>query len=408
MKILVAGAKGFVGKNLVETLKTIRDGKKKDTHLFIESIYEYDKENTAEELETFCNDCDFVFNLAGVNRPKDVSEFQSGNFGFAETLLKTLKKNNNTCPVMFSSSIQASLIGQYANSAYGKSKKAGEELFFQYAAWTGAKVLVYRFPNLFGKWCKPNYNSVVATFCNAVANDLPYTVNDRGTQLELLYIDDLVDEMLNALKNFEHHCDYNGLDPVPSEYGCYCYTPITYKVTLGRIADLLESFKKQKETLLFDSIPTGSFEKKLYSAYLSYLSEENAIFNLNISNDNRGLFAEFFKTQTNGQFSINITKPGMKKGEHWHHTKIEIFLVVSGHGLIQERRVGVDDNGHTYPIREYHVSGDRLQCVYILPGYTHNIINLSKSEDLITVMWANELFDNIHPETYHENVVMDF
>lgn len=404
MKVLVTGAKGFVGRNLVETLKNIRDGKKRDTSLLIESVYEYDKANTAEELDAFCFDCDFVFHFAGVNRPKDESEFQEGNFGFASALLDALKRHRNACPVMLSSSIQASLTGRYAGLPYGESKKAVEELFFNYAVETGAKVLIYRFPNVFGKWCRPNYNSAVATFCNAIANDLEYTVTDDSTELELLYIDDLINEMLEALKAGEHHCEYDGVNPIPAKEGKFCYAPKTHNVTLGQIVELLESFSKQPETLLFDSIPDDSFEKKLFSTYLSYLPVEKTIFDLKCAEDNRGSFTEFFRNKDIGQFSINVSKPGMTKGQHWHHTKIEIFLVVSGHGLIQERKIGLDMDGNPYPVREFEVSGEKLQCVYMLPGYTHNIMNLSGTENLVTVMWANEIFSAAHPETYHENV----
>lgn len=405
VKILITGASGFVGKNLVENLKNIRDGKDRTRpDLHITSVYEYGRNNTAGELERFCSDCDFVFHFAGVNRPQNLLDFQTCNVGLAETLLDMLKKYNNTCPVVFSSSIQAALTGRYTGSLYGESKKRGEQMLFDYSRETGAKVLVYRFPNLFGKWCRPNYNSAVATFCNAVANRLPYTVDDCSTELELLYIDDLVYEMLNALENCEHSCNYEGLEPVPSDEGRYCYVPLTYKVTLGQIVDLLESFKQQPDSLLFTSIPTDSFEKKLYATYLSYLPEDKTIFDLHTNADHRGSFTEFFKTFSHGQFSINVSKPGVTKGQHWHNTKAEIFIVVSGHGLIQERRIGTDENGCRYPVREFEVSGDRLQCVYMLPGYTHNIINLSETENMVTVMWANELFDPGNPETYSENV----
>ncbi len=420
MNILVTGAKGFVGKNLCENLKAIRDGKKRDRPgLHINSIYEYDINSTPKELDEYCADCDFVFNLAGVNRPKDVSEFKASNFGFANELLETLRAHHNISPVMLSSSVQASLAGRFGASEYGLSKRDGEELFFKYNIDTGAKVLVYRFPNLFGKWCKPNYNSAVATFCNAVANDEEYTVNDRTTEIESLFIDDLLTEFFDALEGKEHHCEYpktgeivdgvkyDGLTPLPISSGRYCYVPITHKVTLGRIVDLLEEFKAQPETFLFTSIPEGSFEKKLYSTYLSYLPEEKTIFDLHGSVDNRGSFTEFFKNADVGQFSINVSKPGMTKGQHWHNGKMEIFLVVSGEGLVQERRIGLDEDGKPYPVREYRVSGNKLQCVYMLPGYTHNIINTSADRDLITVMWANEIFDNEHPETYHEDVVVD-
>lgn len=418
MKILVTGASGFVGKNLVETLKTIRDGKKRDTSLVIDDIYEYDKESTRDDLERYCKDCDFVFNLAGVNRPKDTSEFMSGNFGFASELLDTLKKQDNKCPIMLSSSIQASLTGRFGDSEYGRSKLAGEELFFEYSKETGAKVLVYRFPNLYGKWARPNYNSAVATFCNAFANDLEYTVNDPNVELELLYIDDLVQEMLRALEGIENRCEYpeenkeidgrvyDGLTPCPVDDGRYCYVPVTHKVTLGRIVELLEKFKAQPVTRVFTSIPEDSFEKRLYSTYLSYLPEEKTIFDLKGAIDERGSFTEFFRNKDAGQFSISVSKPGKVKGQHWHHTKMEIFLVVSGHGLIQERRLGINpETGKEYPVREFEVFGDKLQCVYMLPGYTHNIINLSDTQDLVTVMWANEIFDVNHPETYHEEVV---
>ena len=417
MKILVTGAKGFVGRNLVETLKCIRDGKKRDTALDIDEIYEYDIDSTQEDLEKFCADCDFVFNLAGVNRPQDQSEFMSGNFGFASTLLDTLKLYDNKCPIMLSSSIQASLRGRFGDSEYGRSKLAGEELFFQYGEETEAKVLIYRFPNLFGKWCRPNYNSAVATFCNAFANDLPYKVNDPSVELELLYIDDLISEMLLALEGREHHCEYpkegevvegerfDGLTPLPKPDGRYCFVSTTQKITLGEIVKWLESFRAQPETLLFSSIPEGSFEKKLYSTYLSYLPAEKTIFSLKGASDERGSFTEFFKNSGIGQFSVNVSKPGQTKGQHWHHTKMEIFMVVSGHGLIKERQIGTDPaTGEPYPIREYEVSGEQLQCVYMLPGYTHNIINLSDTEDLVTIMWANEIFDPGHPETYFEEV----
>lgn len=411
MKVLVTGANGFVGKNLVETLKCIRDNKKNDAGLYISEIYEYDINNTVEELECFCGKCDFVFDLAGVNRPKDNVEFMSGNFGFASELLELLKRNNNKCPVMISSSVQASLKGRFGDSEYGRSKLAGEELCFEYEKETGAKVLVYRFPNLYGKWCRPNYNSAVATFCNAVANDLPYTVNDPSVELELLYIDDLVDEMLLALKGQEHRCIYdetNGITAIENPNGKYCYVPLTHRVTLGRIVELLKEFSLQPIKLLFTSVPYDSFEKRLYSTYLSYLPENKTIFDLSGATDDRGSFTEFFRNKDIGQFSINVSKPGKTKGQHWHHTKMEIFLVVSGHGLIQERRIGIDpETGKDYPVREFEVSGNKLQCVYMLPGYTHNIINLSDTQDMVTVMWANEIFDAKHPETYHEDVVVN-
>lgn len=406
MKILVTGAAGFVGKNLVETLKCAADGRDKfhgiDDDIV---IYEYDKASTLEELDKYCSDCDFVFNLAGVNRPKDTSEFMEGNFGFASTLLDTLKKHGNTCPVMISSSIQATLLGRYAGSDYGKSKLAGEELFFKYGQEIGAKVLVYRFPNLFGKWCRPNYNSAVATFCNNKANGLEITVNDPTTELELVYIDDLVNEMVNALRGDEHRCDYDeDGQVVPDTAGRYCYVPVSHHVTLGEIVELLDSFVAEPSTLMMPAIPNGSFAKKLYSTYLSYLPKDKACFDLKMNVDNRGSFTELLKTADHGQFSVNISKPGITKGQHWHHTKWEFFIVVSGHGLIQQRRVGVDENGKPYPMIEYEVSGEKIQAVHMLPGYTHNIINLSDTEDLVTLMWANELLEPDRPDTYREEV----
>lgn len=398
MKILVTGSNGFFGRNLVENLKNIRDGKDR-THpaLNVDEIYEYDINNTEEELDKFCSDCDFVFNLAGVNRPKEQSEYMQGNFGFASMLLETLKKHRSTCPVMLSSSIQASLIGRY-DSEYGRSKRAGEDLFFNYAEETGAKVLVYRFPNMFGKWCCPNYNSVVATFCHNIANDLPIQINDRSTELELVYIDDLVDEMICALGGKSHRCDYDGLTPIPSESGRFCYVPITHKVTLGEISDLLYEFHDQRKTLLMPEIPKGSFEKKLYSTYLSYLPKEKICFPLKMNTDTRGSFTELLKTENCGQFSVNISKPGITKGQHWHNTKWEFFIVVSGHGLIQERILTKDE------VLEFEVSGDKIEAVHMLPGYTHNIINLSDTEDLVTLMWANEQFDPEKPDTFWEKV----
>ena len=398
MKILVTGAKGFVGKNLCAMLQTIRDGRNRTRNICIEEIYEYDIDTAPELLDEYCAKADFVFNLAGVNRPKEQSEFMAGNFGFASTLLDTLKKHNNTCPVMLSSSIQATLIGRYGQSDYGRSKLAGEELFFTYGEQTGAQVLVYRFPNLFGKWCRPNYNSAVATFCNNIANDLPITVNDRSTELELLYIDDLMDEMLDALEGKAHRCDYDGLTPVPGENGRYCYAPVTHKVTLGEIVDLLETFKNQPKTLVMPEIPGGSFAKKLYSTYLSYLPKEAVSFPLKMNVDDRGSFTELLKTAGCGQFSVNISKPGITKGQHWHHSKWEFFIVVSGHGLIQERKIGSDE------VIEFEVSGDRIEAIHMLPGYTHNIINLSETENLVTVMWANEAFDPGRPDTFFEKV----
>jgi len=398
MKILVTGAKGFVGKNLVCNLYNIKEGKNRTRNLNIEDIFEYDIDSTPEELDTYCRECDFVFNLAGVNRPKDQSEFMTGNFGFASTLLDTLKKHGNNCPVMLSSSIQATLIGRYGTSDYGKSKLAGEELFFEYGKETGAKVLVYRFPNLFGKWCRPNYNSAVATFCNNIANDLEITVNDRSTELELLYIDDLVEEMLDALEGKEHHCEFDGVNTVLKEDGRYCAAPTTHHVTLGEIVDLLESFKKQPENLVVPEIPYNSFAKKLYSTYLSYLPKEKVSFPLKMNVDDRGSFTELLKSDKVGQVSINISKPGITKGEHWHNTKWEFFIVVSGHGLIQERKIGTDE------IIEFEVFGDKIEAIHMLPGYTHNIINLSETENLVTVMWANESFDPNHPDTFFEKV----
>lgn len=398
MNILVTGAKGFVGRNLCENLKNIRDGKDRTRSFTVENIFEYDIDSSETELDEYCSKADFVFNLAGVNRPKDNSEFMNGNFGFASTLIDTLKNHNNKCPVMLSSSIQATLIGRYGESDYGKSKLAGENLFFDYGKETGAKVLVYRFPNLFGKWCRPNYNSAVATFCNNIANDLPIQVNDRNTELELLYIDDLVEEMMSALCNKEHHCEYDGLNPVEKSDGKYCYVPVTYKVTLGQIVDTLEAFKNQPNTLIMPEIPFNSFTKKLYSTYLSYLPKEKVAFSLKMNCDDRGSFTELLKTTNFGQFSVNISKPGITKGEHWHNTKWEFFIVVSGHALIQERKIGTDE------VIEFDVSGDNIQAVHMLPGYTHNIINLSESENLVTVMWANEQFDKTHPDTFGEKV----
>lgn len=399
MKILVTGAKGFVGKNLCASLKNIRDGKdRRFPDLKIEEIFEYDIDNTAEELDAWCKDCNFVFNLAGVNRPKDQSEFMTGNFGFVSTMLDTLKKHGNKCPVMLSSSIQATLAGRFGTSEYGKSKKAGEELFFDYSKETGAKVLVYRFPNLFGKWCRPNYNSAVATFCSAFANNLPYTINDPSIELELLYIDDLIDEMICALLGKEHHCEFEGVETVMKEDGRYCAATVTHKVTLGEIVEFLKGFAEQPNTLMIPEIPEGSFAKKLYSTYLSYLPKEKVAFPLKMNVDERGSFTELVHTLNAGQVSINISKPGITKGQHWHNTKWEFFIVVSGHGLIQERKIGTDE------VIEFEVSGDNIQCVHMVPGYTHNIINLSKTENLVTVMYCNEIFDPNHPDTYFEKV----
>ena len=399
MKILVTGAKGFVGRNLVSQLRNIAEGKTKwytvDSDI---TVYEYDIDSSAEDLDMYCSDCNFVFNLAGVNRPQNPEEFMQGNFGFASTLLDTLKKHDNKCPVMLSSSIQATLVGRYADGDYGKSKKAGEELFFDYSAETGAKVLVYRFPNLFGKWCRPNYNSAVATFCNNIANDLPIQVNDRSTQMELVYIDDLVDEMIGALAGKEHHCEFDGIETVLREDGKYCAVPVSHHVTLGEIVDLLEAFARQPQTLVVPEIPEGSFAKKLYSTYLSYLPKEKISFPLKMNIDQRGSFTELLKTEKCGQFSVNISKPGITKGQHWHHSKWEFFIVVSGKGLIQLRKIDSNE------VLNFEVSGDKIEAVKMLPGYTHNIINLSDTEDLVTLMWANESFDPSRPDTYFEPV----
>ncbi len=398
MKILVTGAKGFVGRNLCAQLRNVRDGKAKFYgDVTVSEIFEYDIDSTPEQLDAYCKDAYFVFNLAGVNRPQNPEEFMQGNFGFASTLLDTLKKHGNTCPVMISSSIQATCIGRY-DSEYGRSKKAGEELFFEYGRKTGAKVLVYRFPNLFGKWCRPNYNSAVATFCNNIANDLPIQVNDPSVQLELLYIDDLVDEMVACLKGEEHRCEFDGVDTVLTDEGRYCAVPTTHKVTLGEIVNLLEEFKNQPETLLIPCIPDNSFAKKLYSTYLSYLPKEKASFPLKMNVDERGSLTELVKSVDRGQVSINISKPGITKGQHWHNTKWEFFIVVAGKGLIQQRKVGTDE------VLNFEVSGERIEAVHMLPGYTHNIINLSETENLVTVMWANELLDPNKPDTYFEVV----
>ena len=395
MKILVTGAKGFVGKNLCAQLNNIREGKIRCYQdIKIEEIFEYDTDSTIEELETACKECDFVFNLAGVNRPRNQEEFMQGNFGFVSTLLDTLKKYGNKVPVMLSSSAQASLAGRFGNSEYGRSKKAGEDLFLQHEKETGAKVLVYRFPNLFGKWSRPNYNSAVATFCNNIANDLPIHVNDPAVELELLYIDDLVDEMIEALQGKEHRCEFEGLTVLPNENGRYCYCPITHKVTLGEIVELLHQFKEQPQTLLMPEIPYNSFSKKLYSTYLSYLPKDKTIFPLKMNVDNRGSFTELLKTVNCGQFSVNISKPGITKGQHWHHTKWELFIVVYGKALIQQRRIDSDE------VLNFEVSGEKIEAVHMLPGYTHSIINLSDTNDLVTLMWANEAFDPNKPDTY--------
>ena len=399
MKILVTGAKGFVGKNLCAQLNNIKDGKARCYgDLQIDEVFEYDLESTDEDIERYCAEADFVFNLAGVNRPKDQEEFMKGNFGFASKLLDTLKKHSNKCTVMLSSSAQASLTGRFGNSEYGRSKKAGEDLFLGYAQETGAKVLIYRFPNLYGKWCRPNYNSAVATFCNNIANDLPIQVNDPKVELELLYIDDLLEEMVLALKGKEHHCEFDGLEVLPKMDGKYCYCPVTHKATLGEIVDLLHQFVDMPKTLMIPEIPENSFAKRLYSTYLSYLPQKKAIFDLKMNKDNRGSFTELVHTLNCGQVSINISKPGILKGDHWHHSKWEQFIVVSGHGLIQQRKEGTDE------ILEFEVSGDKIQSVIMLPGYTHNIINLSDTENLVTVMYCNEIFNPNHPDTYHDSV----
>ena len=411
MKILVTGAAGFVGRNLVENLKNIRDSKNRTRpSLKIEEIFEYDMNNTPEDLDRFCSECDFVFNLAGVNRPKDPKEFREGNFGFASTLLETLKKHENKCPVMLSSSLQATLAGRFGTSEYGLSKRDGEELFFRYAAETGAAVYVYRFPNLAGKWVRPNYNSAVGTFCHNIAHDLPVTVNDPSVVLELLFIDDLLEEMYDALEGHSHRAEYpktdevidgvryDGLTPRPLPDGRYCYAPVTHKASLGEIVELLHTFHDQPKTLMMPSIPEGSFAKKLYSMYLSYLPKEKVAFDLKMNCDDRGSFTELLKTADHGQFSVNISKPGITKGQHWHNSKWEFFIVVSGCALIQERKIGTDE------VLEFEVSGERIQAVHMLPGYTHNIINLSETEDLVTVMWANEVFDPGRPDTFFEKV----
>ena len=406
MKILVTGAKGFVGKNLCANLRNIQEGKDRTRpDLKIDEVFEYDIDSAPAELEKWCKEADFVFNLAGVNRPQNQEEFMQGNFGFASTLLDTLKKYGNKCPVMLSSSQQASLTGRFGNSEYGRSKKAGEDLFLKYQEETGAKVLIYRFPNLFGKWCRPNYNSAVATFCNNIANDLPIQVNDASVELELLYIDDLVDEMLNCLEGKEHRCEFEGLDVLPTtnctndtNKGRYCYCPVTHKVTLGHIVELLHQFAEQPKTLMIPEIPFNSFEKKLYSTYLSYLPKGKVAFPLKMNVDERGSFTELVHTLNSGQVSINISKPGITKGQHWHNTKWEFFIVVAGHGLIQERKLGTDD------VIEFEVSGDNIQCIHMLPGYTHNIINLSETENLVTVMYCNEIFNPNKPDTFFEKV----
>lgn len=399
MKILVTGAKGFVGRNLCAQLNNIREGKARCYgDLQIDKVYEYDLDSAPEQLEEWCRECDFVFNLAGVNRPKDPEEFMKGNFGFASTLLDTLKKYGNKAPVMLSSSAQASLTGRFGNSEYGRSKKAGEDLFLLYGQENGVKVLVYRFPNLYGKWCRPNYNSAIATFCHNIANDLPITVNDPSVELEVLYIDDLVDEMILALKGEEHRCEFNGLEVLPTPDGRYCYCPVTHRATLGEIVELLEQFKRIPPTLMMPQMPADGFAKRLLSTYLSYLPKEKAVFDLKTNSDQRGSFTELVHTPNCGQVSVNISRPGVTKGQHWHNTKWEQFIVVKGHGLIQMRKEGTDE------VIEYEVSGDKIQSVIMLPGYTHNIINLSDTEDLVTVMYANETFDPERPDTYFDPV----
>lgn len=395
MKILVTGAKGFVGKNLCAQLNNIREGKNKSYgDLTISEVFEYDIDSSLEQLDSYCQSCDFVFNLAGVNRPQNQEEFMQGNFGFASTLLDLLKKHKNSCPVMISSSIQATLAGRFGNSEYGKSKKAGEELMFEYAQETGAKVLVYRFPNLFGKWCRPNYNSAIATFCHNIANDLPIQVNDRSVKMELLYIDDLVDEMIHAIHGDEHRCEFEGVETIPTEAGHYCYCPITHKTTLGEIVDWIYAFAEQPKTLTIPEIPENSLAKKLYSTYLSYLPKEKVAFPLKMNIDQRGSFTELVHTLNCGQVSINISKPGITKGQHWHNTKWEFFIVVSGHGLIQQRRIDSEE------VIEFEVTGENIQCIHMLPGYTHNIINLSDTQDLVTVMYCNEIFNPNKPDTF--------
>ena len=411
MKVLVTGAAGFAGRNLVENLKNIRDGKNRTRpQIRIDEICEYDVDNTFEDLDRFCSDCDFVFNLAGVNRPQDPGQFREGNFGFASQLLDTLKKHDNKCPVMLSSSLQASLAGRFGTSAYGLSKKEGEELFFAYGEETGAPVYVYRFPNLAGKWIRPNYNSAVATFCHNIARDLPVTVNDPAVELELLFIEDLLEEMYDMLEGHPHRCDYpkagevidgieyDGLTPYWCEEGRYCAAPVTHKATLGRIVELLHIYHDEPKTLWMPSIPEGSFEKKLYSMYLSYLPKEKAVYDLKMNSDARGCFTELLKTDDHGQFSVNVMRPGMTKGQHWHNSKWELFIAVYGHGLIQQRKVGTDE------VMEFEVSGEKLQAVQTLPGSAHNIINLSDTEDLVVLIWSNEVFDPEHPDTFAEKV----
>lgn len=399
MKILVTGAKGFVGRNLVENLKNIRDGKNRTRpQIKIDEIYEFDLDSTNDELDQYCAQADFVFNLAGVNRPKDPEEFKAGNYGFASKLLETLKKHNNKAPVMLSSSVQATLQGRFGTSEYGLSKRAGEDLFFEYGRDNNVKVLVYRFPNLVGKWARPNYNSAVATFCNNIAKDLPITVNDPTVELEILFIDDLVEEMFDALEGKEHRCEFDGVNAVLRQDGKYCAAPVTHKATLGRIVELLREFHDQPKTLVMPEIPQCSFEKKLYSTYLSYLPKEKVAFPLKMNVDARGSFTELLKTANCGQVSVNISKPGVTKGQHWHNSKWEFFIVVSGRALIQERKIGSEE------VMEFEVSGDKIEAVHMLPGYTHNIVNLSETDDLVTVMWANEPFNPDRPDVFSETV----
>lgn len=405
MNVLVTGSKGFVGKNLVENLKNIRNGKNRTRpNIRINEIYEYDLNTSVAQLEKYCENADFVFHFAGVNRPKEASEFMDGNYGFSLKLLDTLKKYHNCCPVMFSSSVQANLKGRFADSEYGKSKLASEMLFVQYAQETGSKVLIYRFPNVFGKWCKPNYNSVVATFCDAIVNNKPFVINDRNIELELLYIDDLVEEMFDALEGKEHSYGLVEQKNEKAINGYYCQVPKVFFASLGDIVDLLESFNAMSSTHVIPEIKNESFAKKLYSTYISYLPGTSVVFDLPMNHDDRGIFTELIKTVNGGQVSVNITRPGCMKGQHWHNSKWEIFIVVSGHGLIQERKIGTDENGDLYPVYSFEVTGDEMKAVQILPGYTHNIINLSKTDDLITVMWANELFDFNYPDTFFEQV----
>ncbi len=396
MNILVTGANGFVGKNLVANLYNIKEGRNQTRHFIIENIFEFNHDTNPVLLDEYCAKADFVFNLAGVNRPRDPAEFKSGNTDFARELLQTLIRHNNKCPVMLSSSIQASLEGRFKGSPYGESKKATEELFFDYGRKTNARVLVYRFPNIFGKWCKPNYNSAVATFCNNIANNLPIQVNDRNTELELVYIDDLMEEMYDAIEHKEHRCEHNDK---------YCYVPVTHNTTLGEIVDLLQEFEDMPVSKIMPNIPNGSLAKKLYSTYLSYLPREKVAYPLKMNVDNRGTFTELLKTHNAGQMSINVARPGITRGQHWHNSKWEIFIVVSGHGLIQERKIGIDpQTGERYPVIEFEVSGDHIEAIQMLPGYTHNIVNLSDTKDLVTVMWANEQFDGTHPDTFFEMV----